>query len=153
MPHECVILVGLPGAGKTTFFRRFFAATHYHLSKDLWPATRARERRQQDLLDAALASGQSVVVDNTSPTRKDRQPLISIARARGARVVGYFLDVSTREAVARNEERTGRSKVPKVAIFTAAKRLERPDLAEGFDQLFDVRPGRDGRFEVREIGN
>src|SRR5687768_14377651 len=30
---ECVILIGLPGAGKTTFFRERFAASHDHVSK------------------------------------------------------------------------------------------------------------------------
>ena len=32
-----MILVGLPGAGKTTFYRERFAATHRHVSKDLMP--------------------------------------------------------------------------------------------------------------------
>jgi predicted kinase len=146
-----VILVGLPGSGKTTFYRRYFAATHRHISKDLWPnAPRHDARQQREMLDA-FARGESVVVDNTNPARLDRARLISLAREQGAQVVGYFFDVSTREAVARNAERTGAAKVPTVAIFTTAKRLEAPVPAEGFDQLFSVRPGRDGSFSVREL--
>jgi hypothetical protein len=68
---ECVI-IGLPGAGTTTFYRRYFAATHRHVSKDLWPYARRREARQQQVLQDALASGESVVVDNTNPTRLER---------------------------------------------------------------------------------
>jgi predicted kinase len=30
-----VILIGLPAAGKTTFYREKFHATHDHVSKDL----------------------------------------------------------------------------------------------------------------------
>jgi predicted kinase len=148
---ECVILVGLPGAGKTTFFRRYFAATHQHVSKDLVPATQRRGARQRQLVETALARGQSVVIDNTNPSREERKVFIDLAHARGARVVGYFLDVSIREAVARNDERTGSGKVPRVAIFTIAKRLERPDLAEGFDHVFRVRPGAGGTFAVTEV--
>lgn len=145
-----MILIGLPAAGKTTFFRRYFAATHVHLSKDLLPNAKGREARQQRLLDEALAAGRPVVVDNTNPTAADRARIIAAARARGARVVGYFLDVTTRAAIARNESRTGRDKVPKVAIFTVAKRFERPTLAEGFDQLFVAQPDREGGLHMIE---
>ncbi len=131
---ECVILVGLPAAGKTTFYRRYFAATHRHVSKDLWP--NARAARQRRAIEAALAEGASVVVDNTNATVAERRAIVELARARGARIVGYFLDVTPREAVARNAGRTGPANVPKVAIFTVAKRLEPPTAAEGFDQLF-----------------
>ncbi len=147
---ECVVLIGLPAAGKSTFFRRYFAATHVHLSKDLWPKTAGRDARQQRLLDEALAAGRSVVVDNTNPTAAERARIIAAARARGARVVGYFLDVTTRAAIARNEGRSGREKVPKVAIFTVAKRFERPTLAEGFDQLFVAQPDREGALHIVE---
>jgi hypothetical protein len=37
VPLECVILIGLPASGKTTFFMRYFGATHRHVSQDLWP--------------------------------------------------------------------------------------------------------------------
>ena len=40
---ECVILVGLPGAGKTTFHRQNFAASHRHVSRDLWPNASGRD--------------------------------------------------------------------------------------------------------------
>jgi predicted kinase len=134
-----VILIGLQAAGKTTFYRRYFARTHRHVSKDLWPNARRRDARQQQVLQDAFARGESVVVDNTNPTRDERARIISAARAHSMRVVGYFFDVTTRQAVAGNAERTGSAKVPDVAIFTTAKRLERPETAEGFDQLFDVR--------------
>jgi predicted kinase len=135
---ECVIFVGLPGAGKTTLYRERFAATHRHISKDLWPNAPRREPRQQKTIDEALAGGFSVVLDNTNPTIAERAPLISLARRRAARAIGYFFDVTTRAAVARNASRIGRGKVPNVAIFTAAKRLQRPTIAEGFDQLYRV---------------
>jgi len=51
-----VILVGLPGAGKTTFFEQRFAATHVHVSKDRFPNNRRPARRQAELIDQALAA-------------------------------------------------------------------------------------------------
>jgi len=148
---ECVILIGLPGAGKTTFYRRYFGATHRHVSKDLWPHAKRRDTRQQQLLHDAFSRGESVVVDNTNPTRLERAQIVSIARAHQVQMIGYFFDVTTREAVARNAERTGSGKVPNVAIYTTAKRLEPPVASEGFDQLFSVRVTPDGAFTVREL--
>jgi predicted kinase len=148
---ECVILVGLPGAGKSSLYRDKFAAAHVHVSKDLWPNASKREDRQREMIEEALASGKSVVVDNTNPTIAERAALIRIARAHGARVIGYFFDVSTRAAVARNAERSGRGKVPNVAIFTAAKRLQHPSLVEGFDQLFRVEIAKDRSLQITDV--
>ncbi len=145
------MLIGLPAAGKTTFYRRYFAATHRHISKDLWPNARHKERRQQAALAEAFAAGHSVVVDNTNPTAAERARIITIARASGARVVGYFLDVPTRESVGRNAGREDRARVPNVAIFTTAKRLQPPTLAEGFDQLFRLTLAADRTMTIGEI--
>lgn len=136
---ECVILVGLPGAGKSTLVRAQFP-NHAHVSKDTLPRhARDKPSRQDAAIRAALAAGRSVVVDNTNATPADRATIIAIAREFGARIVGYYLDVTTREAVARNERREGRAKVPKVAIFTCAKKLVAPVLEEGFDELRTIR--------------
>src|SRR5437016_13727787 len=105
---ECIILIGLPGSGKTTFYRDRFRSTHIHISKDLWPNATGRATRQQKVLEETLSSGKSVIVDNTNPSIAERGVIIRTARECGARVIGYFFDVSTRAAVARNANRTGR---------------------------------------------
>lgn len=148
---ECIILIGLPAAGKSTFYRDKFAKSHVHISKDLWPNAGDREGRQQKLLEETLALGKSVAIDNTNSTVAERARIIRTAIDHGARVVGYFFDVSTRAAVARNAARTGRSKVPNVAIFTTAKRLQPPKLAERFDELFRIELAEDRSFRVTKV--
>lgn len=149
---ELVILMGLPAAGKTTFFRERFASSHVHVSKDLFPNNRRPARRQEVLIDQALGAGRSVVVDNTNVTLQDRADLIAAARRHGARVIGYFFESSTRESVARNAARTGRARIPNVGIFAAAKRLAPPSRAEGFDELYRVRTVVGGGFEIAPAG-
>jgi|SRR5215218_2225674 len=63
---ELVIFVGLQASGKSTFFRERFAATHEHVSKDLFRNNRDRNRRQAQLIESALGRDSSVVVDNTT---------------------------------------------------------------------------------------
>ena len=148
MDVELVIFVGLQASGKSTFFRERFAATHEHVSKDLFPNNRNRNRRQTRLIVAALESERSVVVDNTNPMPSDREPLVEIAREFGAGIVGYYFESGVRECLARNARREGTSRVPDVAVYATAKRLVPPSRVEGFDELFCVRPSGPA-FEVR----
>jgi predicted kinase len=144
---EVAILVGLPGAGKTSFYRARLAGSHVHVSKDVIGHGKDAGRRQLELVTQALRERRSVAVDNTNPRAEDRAPLIALARAAEARVVAYVLDTTPKEAAARNRARTGRERVPNVAVFVTAKRLQPPTAAEGFDAIYRVR-AEGGGFEV-----
>jgi predicted kinase len=146
---ELAILVGIPGAGKTSFFEARLAPTHVHVSKDVIGHSRDAGRRQLEQVAQALRAGRSVAVDNTNARAADRAPLIALGRQHGARVVAYALRIAPRDAAARNRTREGRSRVPDVAVFVTAKRLEAPSAAEGFDAVYEVR-AEGGAFEVRE---
>jgi len=141
------VLVGLPGSGKTSFFQERLAATHVHVSKDRMGSARDKGRRQLEEVAAALGSGRSVAVDNINGRAADRAPLVELGRAAGAQVVAYRLETPVKAALARNRARAGKARVPDVAIFTAAKRLEPPTRAEGFDAVYAVR-AEDGSFAV-----
>lgn len=145
-PVELVVFVGLQASGKSTFFRERFAATHAHVSKDLFPNNRNRNRRQAQLIAAALSAGCPVVVDNTNPTVEDRREILALGREYGARISGYYFDSGVRRCIERNRQRKGKARVPDVAIYATAKRLVPPSLSEGFDELFRVRG--DGAFDV-----
>jgi predicted kinase len=147
MGAELIVFVGLQASGKSTFFHERFAATHELVSKDLFRNNRNRNRRQGELVKAALRSRMSVVADNTNPGVEDRHPLVELGRRSGAKIVGYHFESGVCECLARNARREGKARVPDVAIFATAKRLVPPSREEGFDELYRVRP--DGRvFEV-----
>ena len=148
---ECVIFVGLPASGKTTFYHQRFAATHRHISKDHWPAAANKDARQAALISTALSEDVPVVVDNTNPSIADRAAIIALARSHGARIVGYCFTATTREAVGRNRGREGKQRVPDVAIFTKAKQMVIPTREEGFDELNAVSIRKDGTFDVRPV--
>jgi predicted kinase len=135
---ELVILIGLPGAGKSTFFRQRFAETHRHLSRDDLRRRREPQRRHAELLRQALSERRSVVVDDTNVTREQRAPAIAEGQRQGARVVGYFFDCPVRDCSARNRQREGSERIPEAGLLSSAKRLVRPALDEGFDELHTV---------------
>jgi len=130
---ELIVFVGLPGAGKSTYFREHFAATHVHVSKDLMANARRRDDRQLRDVEVALAAGKPVVVDNTNPSVDALKPLIELGRRHGARIVALFFDVDVRTAIMRNRQREGKARVPDVAIFATKKKLVAPSPEEGFD--------------------
>jgi predicted kinase len=145
---ELVVFVGLQAAGKSSFYRERFAATHVLVSKDLLRNNRKPQRRQLRLVEEALARGRSVVVDNTNPTAAERAPLVTLGRGHGARIVGYYFPAPLTDCLVRNAGREGRARVPSVALYATARKLERPRRTEGFDALFQVRLTGPAGFEV-----
>ncbi len=143
---EIIIFAGLQASGKSTFFRTHFAVTHVLVSKDLLRNNKQPSRRQYQLIEAALQAGSSVVVDNTNPTLEDRAELIQLGRTYSAETVGYYFVPQISQSLARNKQRTGKEKVPDVAIFATMKRFVPPDYKEGFDVLFYVSANDDGTF-------
>jgi predicted kinase len=145
---EAVLLIGIQGAGKSTFYRERFFDTHVRISLDLL-GTRRRERI---LLEACLAAGQPLVVDNTNVTAAERARYIPPARAAGFRVVGYFFVPDPKGSREHNDRREGRRRVPPAGLFGTLKRLEPPRAAEGFDELFAVSLSPAGEFAVKPWG-
>ena len=145
---DLVVLSGLQASGKTTFFGARFAATHAHVSQDRFPRARDKAARRRALVASAARAGTSAVVDDTNLTRDRRTELVALARALGMRPVLYWFPPDVRASVGRNAGRTGRARVPNVAIFAAVKRLVPPDASEGFAAAFMVTPTPEGGFLV-----
>jgi predicted kinase len=146
---ELVIFIGLQAAGKSTFFRQYFAVTHEHISKDLMRNNKNRARRQAQLIESALQTERSVVVDNTNPTAEERASLIELGTLYGAQIIGYYFQSQVKYSLERNQQRSGKDRVPDVAIYATIKKLVPPTYAEGFQRLFYVRPVGNCDFEVR----
>lgn len=143
---EAVIFVGLQGAGKSTYYKERFFATHLHLNLDMLK-TRHREKW---LLTACIDTGQPFVVDNTNPTRPEREIYIRAAKGAGFRVVGYYFQSRVVDCKRRNDQRPAAQQVPLLGILGTAGRMEIPTRAEGFDDLFYVRIGDGDGFVIEE---
>ena len=137
----------MQGSGKTTFYRDRFLDTHVRVSMDLL-RTRARE---EAFLKLCLQTQQRFVVDNTNPTVADRRRYIEPARAAGFKVIGYLVEVDAAEALARNDERAGKRRVPTAGVIGTARRLIRPTPEEGFDELWHATATADGGWRIEPL--
>ena len=148
MEKRCILFTGLQASGKTTFYQQQFPDL-VHVNLD----TLHTRNKERILLDECFASGASFVVDNTNPTRKDRERYISRAKENGYRVIGYYFQSSISACKERNSRRTGKALLPVSALAATHRTLELPGWDEGFDELYYVPHGvrNDRYFRKRKI--
>ncbi|PRY11956.1 putative kinase [Pontibacter ummariensis] len=144
---QAIIFCGIQASGKSTYYKEHFFNSHMRISLDLL-RTRNRERL---FLEDCLRTKMRFVVDNTNPTIAERQNYISLAKAMRYEVIGYFFDSSVKEALLRNSQRSGRFLIPEKGIYGTQKRLQRPTMEEGYDQLYRVSLQADGGYLVQPL--
>jgi aryl-alcohol dehydrogenase-like predicted oxidoreductase/predicted kinase len=141
---DIVLIMGLPGAGKSTLAATFVAQGYMRLNRDETGGTLAA---LLPALERAIASGSSrVVLDNTYVSRRSRAAVIEAVRQRGLSVRCLWLATSVEDAqvnavtrlLSRDEALDAKTFRPGVQ-FRYQRELEPPDAVEGFTRI-DVVP-------------
>lgn len=141
-----VILIGLPGSGKSTYLQRLGAQP---ISSDLIRQLLVDDPTDQTihsrvfmtiryLVRHRLAIGREVTyVDATHLNIAEREPYMKLAKAYGCDVEAIFFDVPIEICQERNSRRD--RVVPAEAIQTMLAKLVPPTLEEGFSKVTVMR--------------
>jgi predicted kinase len=141
-----VLAIGLPGSGKSSWFRRHDIIP---LSSDLVRGLLfddATEQRFQDLvfsslrslLRARLIAGRPMnFIDATNLSPKERHSWIKMAHDFGYEAHAVFFDVPTEVCMERNRKRL--RNVPDEVMLRMAQKLRPPKFEEGFAKVIVVR--------------
>jgi predicted kinase len=144
-----VVLIGLPGSGKSTWARAQRRATV--LSSDDLRLLLCGDEANQAIHDRVFATMRYLlkhrldlqagvtILDATHLERKWRKPWLRMAAAHGAAVEAVLFDTPLEECLKRNGARARR--VPAAAIRAMAAKLQPPSRAEGFARVRTIRPG------------
>ncbi len=130
--RHLVLLVGAPASGKSTFARRFTGYAIVNMDK-----LKTRDKCIRECSRALLAPPHLVVVDNTSPDEKSRDPYITMAQSLGIQTTIYHLNPRAEHCKFNNAQRE--NPVPKIAYATYYKKLT-PPVAGYLTTVVDI-PG------------
>jgi len=139
--QELLIFVGMPASGKSSFAKEHLEPHGYHwVNRDTLKTPAKCLKACQE----AIASGKSVVVDNTSPTAPDRSAYISVAKKHGVPVRCFKFDLTRELANHLNFYREkitngDRRRVPDVGFNMYKSKYQEPKASEGFKEICIVR--------------
>ncbi|KAM3655959.1 LOW QUALITY PROTEIN: bifunctional polynucleotide phosphatase/kinase [Ammospiza maritima maritima] len=136
---EVLLTVGFPGAGKSTFVKRYLVPAGYeYVNRD----TLGSWQRCVSACSAALARGRSVVVDNTNPDPESRQRFVACAReaAVPCRCLLFTanLEQARHNCRFRDMTQSGHVPVTDAVLFGYKKQFVAPNLSEGFSQILQI---------------
>lgn len=144
---EIIIFTGMQASGKTSFYKQNFFNTHVRVNLDMLK-TRHREKV---LVEALIESKTPFVVDNTNPSKADRNRYLSYVRGANVKIVSFFFDSSLDDCLRRNALRTGKERIPDVGLRSCAKKIEIPEFDEPFDEIYAVRLNDAKGFTVEPL--
>jgi len=138
--QEMVIFVGFPACGKSSFYERHFCGLGYARVNQDTLGTRpkcikyARE---------CIERGESVVIDNTSPSVAARAVFISLAQQYDLPVRCFHFAAPLDLALHLNQLREKASHgsyahIPRVAYYSYSKHFVPPTVSEGFSSVHTV---------------
>lgn len=143
MNNQMIILVGLPGSGKSTFCQKYYP-NHIRISQD---DLGSKDKCIQKCLDA-LEANKNVIIDRVNFNAKQRSTWIELGLQNNCESINCIvLEVMEEECIARVIERKNHPTInesisvekKREIVYNFNKMLEMPSLKEGLSAILILR--------------
>ncbi len=159
----CHFLIGIPGAGKTTFAHQLMAhdPKYIHISPDLireqlyddpiiqgdWSAI---ERQIQQIFQDAIENGNPIIYDATNIERRWRSKFLQNYNSPAVQWLAWVFQTPVAACIHRNQNRP--RTVPMDVIIDNAQLLNQfpPSDSEGFCAVLDTPLSPDGTVDIEK---
>ena len=145
---KCLVLVGIPGSGKSTFCKKIIETENFIIESsdnirelyNLWGPENNKEvfklLYEKTLKD--LKNDCNVIYDATNINFKDRYRFLELIKDINCEKIAVVFNTPIEECKRRNDNRSGYAKVPEHVIDRMYNNFNQPSLDEGFDQILNV---------------
>lgn len=136
---EVIVMVGMPGSGKSFFANDVLAAKQYEIvNRD----TLGTWQKCVDRVNDYLKAGKKVVVDNTNGTKVERARYAGAAKTQKVPCRCFVMSTSHQHVLHniafRQLTDTKHSKINEMIINTYRKNYQEPESGEGFTEIVTV---------------
>ena len=157
MNGSLIMMIGIPGSGKTTFAKQYAKDNDYfYISRDEIRLNLIKDKehyfdRENDVwkeyvnrIVMHLEKGETIIADATHLNRGSRLKLLNAIRpkVKPAQVIGIVIDTPFEECMKRNNKRTGLELVPEQTMYNMNRNFKVPAFDEQFDKIYVVRDNK-----------
>mmetsp|Transcript_121682 Transcript_121682/g.192682 ORF Transcript_121682/g.192682 Transcript_121682/m.192682 type:complete len:403 (-) Transcript_121682:73-1281(-) len=136
-----ILCIGAPGSGKSSAATGVFSDC-VRVNQD----TLKTKEKCLKACESAIKEGRSVIVDNQNKAKADRAPYLALAKSANVPVIAIFYDVPKELCFHLNTYRMLHTssalhrpeRVPSMVIHSFYKALQKPEIQEGFSQVYRV---------------
>ena len=141
-----VLMMGVPGSGKTTYAKKFIGENDIYVSRDEIRFSLVAEdepyfSKEDEVLqtfirtinDALLIAKRYVVADATHLNMGSRAKILKNLHNKPDNIYVVYVAVSLQTALERNAQRSGRALVPESSIRNMYKSISLPRKEEGIN--------------------
>jgi bifunctional polynucleotide phosphatase/kinase len=130
--QKIIIMVGYPGAGKTTITDKFKNDNYIIIHNDDFNSSVKMIKYAIPFIE----NNKSIIFDATNPTKEKREEFINLSKKYNIKSVCIHVLTTMEKSLYRNNLRE--KKIPMIAYYVYRKKFQEPTIEDGFNNIIII---------------